>query len=620
MERRFTAFLLPLVLALAVMTFMMPGNKTQPGPQGQAPASRPATQGADSQRAPARTRPDEEYRFTKGFGTTGTKGAMWVAFDRRGAAIRRVWLRDHFHAIDGKLKSSEERSGDDDYRIVDVSEPGMFGFVLEPEFGRHNAFRDVPIDGTANPRTGEEQVWEVEDLPDGVRFKLDAGNGYTLTKTYRHEPGRRGLRFALGVAATGPLQSRDSLYLSLRGVTLPTAKSERMFGAAPASAFGLAAEGGRPVGSGTILHADAKPELRPLVDNQGGRAAIAFAGSMNRFFASFVIPRNAAAQRALYKVDIQCVPRFADLASETDPYSLPLPHYRLQLDALEPGKSSELEFEVYLGPKSYEVFAEQPEWEHFHYALDADLAPFGCICNPPGSAFMAKVLLKSLAFLHSLLGNWPLAIIALTLLVRSLLVPLNFRMQKSMRAFGQKVARLKPQMEALKKRYADDPKQQQQELVKFQREHKMFPPLGGCLPLLITMPVFIGMFTAVRACYELRHTGFVFWIHDLSQPDALFHLGWSWVPDFNVLPFVMMAMWWLMQSGTPLPTDPQQRQMAVMMKWMPIVMGITLYGYASGLMLYMITSSTFQLVENKIVKKILGPMDPNAGIAPTPSF
>jgi YidC/Oxa1 family membrane protein insertase len=231
---------------------------------------------------------------------------------------------------------------------------------------------------------------------------------------------------------------------------------------------------------------------------------------------------------------------------------------------------------------------------------------------------MAKLLLGLLGWFHDLIGNWGIAIIMLTVLVRGLLAPLNFHMQKSMRKYGAKMAVLKPKLDALKKQYGDDQKGYQQAMVAFQREHKMIPPLGGCLPIFLTMPIYIGLFTALRTAYDLRQQPFVAWIDDLSRSDALFELG-IWPHHFNLLPLLWIGLFVWMSLRQPLPTDPQQRQMQSMMRYMPILFGLMLYGYASALMLYMVTSMVWSLIESTITKKILGPMDPNvAAMAPTP--
>ncbi|MHC5066293.1 MAG: membrane protein insertase YidC, partial [Planctomycetota bacterium] len=286
--------------------------------------------------------------------------------------------------------------------------------------------------------------------------------------------------------------------------------------------------------------------------------------------------------------------------------SLPVPLYRLNLAVPDPGRATELDFRLYMGPKSFNVFEEYPDYAQLDAVVDQDLIPL-CFCNIPGVQTIAHFLLWFLSVLYGLVGNWGVAIMILTLVVRGSLVPLNFRMQKSMRAYGEKMGKLKPKLDALQKKHANDRKALQKEMVKFQQENKMYPPVGGCLPMFITLPVFIGLFTALRVSYDLRQEPFMLWVNDLSQPDALFDIGLSWMPHFNLLPIIMAALWYWLQAGTPLPKDPQQRQMMKIMRFMPVFMMVVLYNYASGLMVYMVTSSLFGLVEQRIVRNILGP-------------
>ena len=225
---------------------------------------------------------------------------------------------------------------------------------------------------------------------------------------------------------------------------------------------------------------------------------------------------------------------------------------------------------------------------------------------------MARLLMWLMGVFHDIVGNWGFAIVLLTLTVRGLLVPINFRMQRSMRAYGAKMQKLKPKLDEIQKRYANDRAALQQKMVEFQRENKIFPPLGGCLPMFMTIPVFLGLFTAIRVSYDLRQQPFVLWINDLTQPDRLLPLGLDWLPHFNLLPILMVGLWYWLQSATPLPTDPQQRQVMKIMRFMPFMFGVMLYNYGAGLMVYMVTSSLFGLVEQRITRRLLGPVNPEA--------
>ena len=130
--------------------------------------------------------------------------------------------------------------------------------------------------------------------------------------------------------------------------------------------------------------------------------------------------------------------------------------------------------------------------------------------------------------------------------------------------------------------------------------------------MFIQMPIFFGLFSALRTSFDLRQAPFMGYINDLSRPDALFELPFD-IPilhweTFNLLPIIMVVMWILQQATMPKPTDPQSARMQKMMMFMPVMMGFFLYNYAAGLSLYMITQSTMGIVEQKVIKK-LWPID-----------
>ena len=332
-----------------------------------------------------------------------------------------------------------------------------------------------------------------------------------------------------------------------------------------------------------------------------------------RFFGAFLWPQDDATRAALTRFEVDTVPPGDDADLHIKANTSTRVRCGLKLAVPPPGGATKVTFGLYVGPKSFRVFAKLPQPELFAPILDVDLNPPCCGgVTVPGGRMMAKLLLRLLGWFHDAIGNWGLAIIMLTVLVRGLLAPLNFRMQKSMRAYSARMAVLKPKLDALKAKHGDDQKAYQQAMIAFQREHKMIPPI------FLTMPIYIGLFTALRTAYDVRQQPFVSWIDDLSRADALFALPF-WPHDFNLLPLVWIAMFVWMQLRMPLPTDPQARQMQSMMRYMPILFGLMLYGYASALMVYMVTSMLWSMIEGAITKRILGPMDPNvAAMAPTP--
>ena len=143
-------------------------------------------------------------------------------------------------------------------------------------------------------------------------------------------------------------------------------------------------------------------------------------------------------------------------------------------------------------------------------------------------------------------------------------------------------------------------------------------PLGGCLPLFLQMPIFFGLFSAIRFDVDLRHASFL-WAGDLSRPDAFmsFESGFSipccigpgvQIDGLNILPILMTIAWVINQKMMPKSPDPQVQQQQKMMMFMPIMFGFMMYSYAAGLSLYWLTSSLFGIFEQRVIKKIF-PLD-----------
>jgi YidC/Oxa1 family membrane protein insertase len=177
-----------------------------------------------------------------------------------------------------------------------------------------------------------------------------------------------------------------------------------------------------------------------------------------------------------------------------------------------------------------------------------------------------------------------------------------------MARYQRKMKRIQPQIEELKKRYAKDPQKLRQEQAVLMQKEGAFPPLGGCLPMFVQIPVFFGLFAALRVSFDLRQAPFYAWITDLSKPDHLLRLDLNLpllgsIPYLNLLPLVMVVLWVAQQMMMPKPPDEQQARIQRMMLFMPVVMGVFLYNYAAGLSLYMITQSGLGIVEQVVIKR-----------------
>ncbi len=536
-----------------------------------------------------------DSQFVKEFGADGAPGSFRVKFDAQGAGVVYVMTKDHFVDASAAAKAGHEK---DDYMLL-VWCGADYALRVGPAAGSGRVFAaDLWTDR-----------WEHADVDDGVRFTIDSGNGLRLHKTYHYRPAERGFAVELRLENTGFTGAATGLDLDLVGPTLVNRSELSLLGnpaVAIAQVVGAEAKHLAPDKAG------ARQPLLP-VDGQ----ELAMAGSTNRFFGGFVFPLDDGGRHAVTAVAVDSLPRVEDLEFEIHAHTMPRAVLSLRLPVPTKDAASVATFGVYLGPKSFRVFGESPERERFLPIMAVDLEPPCCGVSVPGGRLMATLLVKLLGLFHDFVGAWGPAIMLLTLLVRGALAPVNFHMQKSMRAYGKRMAVVKPKLDELKKRHGDDPKAYQQAMLQFQREHKLMPPIGGCLPIFLTMPIYIGLFTSLRTAYDLRQQSFLF-MHDLSRPDALFNLP-IWPHVFNLMPLLWISLMLVLQLRMPLPTDPQQRQMQQTMRFMPLMFGVMLYNYASGLLVYMVTSMLWTFVETAITKRILGPIDPNAaGMAPTP--
>jgi YidC/Oxa1 family membrane protein insertase len=533
--------------------------------------------------------------FVREFGSDGARGGYRLKFDDAGAGLVYAMTLDHYVTAAARDKPVH---GPADWMLL-VWGGGDYAFrVGELANGDRLFAQDL---WTAR--------WQRKEEADGAITFAIVSDGLRLEKTFRHRPDQRGLSLELRVVNEEYTpKDRQQLRLQLLGPTLVARADVGLIGT---QAFALA----QPAGGAPVHHAP-DAEMHELLA-LGGQE-LAMAGTTNRFFGGFLFPLDDGARHAVQTVTMQSLPVVEDPSLQIRARTMPRVELALQLPVPARGSATVATFGVYLGPKSLHVFGESDEHQRFLPVMDVDLEPPCCgSIVVPGGRYMATMLVKLLGWFHSVVGEWGIAIMLLTILVRGCLAPLNFRMQKSMRAFGKRMAVLKPKMDALKARYADDPKAYQQAMLQFNREHKLMPPLGGCLPIFLTMPIYVGLFTALRTAYDLRQERFLF-MHDLSLPDTLFELPF-WPHSFNIMPLLWLTLMIVLQLRMPLPTDPQQRQMQQMMRFMPLIFGVLLYNYASGLLVYMVTSMLWTFVESAITKKILGPIDPNAAaMAPPP--
>jgi YidC/Oxa1 family membrane protein insertase len=247
-----------------------------------------------------------------------------------------------------------------------------------------------------------------------------------------------------------------------------------------------------------------------------------------------------------------------------------------------PGQSVAREFRGYVGPK--EVSRLEAIGGNAIDSID-----MGWWWVAPLAHFFNSVL----GVLYSVIPNYGIAIILLTIMVRLATAPLTIKQMRSM----ERMRRLQPRIKALQQKYADDKPKQSEEMMRLYKQEKV-NPLGGCVPMLLQFPVFIGLYYALRSSIHLRHAPFFGWIDDLSAPDLLMELPGIGVP-IRVLPLLNGATMFLQQKITPMQADPAQARM--MMIVMPIMMTVIFYQFPSGLVLYWMMSSVLAVAHQLLI-------------------
>ena len=287
----------------------------------------------------------------------------------------------------------------------------------------------------------------------------------------------------------------------------------------------------------------------------------------NQFFTTLMAPLTAKATGVWGRhFDIDYSPEQKLQAVEG---ALGMPGFQLQ-----PGQTHSARFEIYAGPKIYHRLAQLPHNE----AEVMDFGMFKIVC---------QFLLNFMNLLHSWLHDYGLAILALTTVIKLTLWPIQNRANRSMR----QMAALSPKMQELKDKYKDDPTRMNQELMKLYKQYGI-NPVGGCLPMMIQIPIFFGLFKMLGQAVELRNAKFL-WVKDLSQPDTIAHLpllGWP----VNIIPLCMAATQVWLMAMTPKTGDPTQRRI---MMFMPLIFLFICYNFAAALALYYTAQNLFSILQ-----------------------
>ena len=240
---------------------------------------------------------------------------------------------------------------------------------------------------------------------------------------------------------------------------------------------------------------------------------------------------------------------------------------------VQPGAAAQVDSRLWVGPQDQKAMAA--------------VAPgLELVVDYGWLTIIAKPLFSLLTWLHSLLGNWGWAIVALTVIIKAVFFPLAAASYRSMARMKQ----VAPRLQALKEKYGDDRQKLNQAMMEMYRTEKI-NPLGGCLPMVVQIPVFIALYWVLLASVEMRGAPWILWVHDLSVRDPYF-----------ILPAVMMATMFLQIKLNPTPPDPIQ---AKVMMIMPLVFGGMMFFFPAGLVLYWCVNNTLSIAQQWTITRNL---------------
>ncbi|MCK6446879.1 MAG: membrane protein insertase YidC [Planctomycetes bacterium] len=538
----------------------------------------------------------EERTLVLDVGKPGEAGSYRAVFSNRGASLLELRLGNYY--VDEHIRDDARLDWHNWTTVLASARTSGrdTGSLSLRTIAASDGWRREPL---------EQALWTMRPLDGnaGVEFELSPGLGVRFKKTARFVPGTYRIEVDLAItneALDAPAQRTSFVFRPAEVV--PLEARDRFYPEPLAVAAGRTPE----------MKSFELGEFEAEVPDAGGRRLkgsldvpgepLSYAGVSNKYFACLFRGADERSKSTLVGAAFEHlrddVYAAGDASAAAAPYRLSAADVMLSLEVPAKGQTSTWKYAVFAGPKDRELLkAEHPDFETL---TEHDLSYFNGI---------ARLLLAILGFFHGLVGNWGVAIILLTLTVRLILFPINRKSQTAMARYQKKMKRVQPELDALKKKHANDPQKLRQEQAAMMQREGLFPPLGGCLPIFLQIPVFFGLFSALRTAIELRQSPFCLWMTDLAKPDRFMELGWNLpfgihVEHLNLLPPLMVVLWVWQQLLMPKPTDEQQAKIQKLMVFMPIMMGFFLYEYAAGLSLYMITQSIFGILEMTVVKKI----------------
>jgi len=395
----------------------------------------------------------------------------------------------------------------------------------------------------------------IKDAAQEVTFYWKASQGISLQKTYKFSADSYLIGLDVAIQNGSDRAFNDKLYVALNS-TVPHEKSRYGF-------------------EGPSVLIDKKLDeinIKDIAKKSTYSGNINWVALQDRYFMMSVIPERL-------------IESSMHLQLKGDDYIEA--QYLMPEENLGPGTQHSYNYLLFFGPKSMKVLNEAGH----------DL---GKALNFGMFDFLAKPCVWLMNKLYSVIPNYGIAIIILTIMIKVILWPLGSKSYKSM----SEMKKIQPLMKEIREKYKNDKKKMNEEVMNLYRTYKI-NPLGGCLPMVVQLPVFFALYRMLYQAIELRHAPFFLWIDDLSAPDRLFHFNFTipfMQPPYGipVLTIVMGATMLLQQKMSPPMGDPAQ---AKMMMFMPLIFTVIFINFSSGLVLYWLVNNILSIAQQYYIQK-----------------
>jgi YidC/Oxa1 family membrane protein insertase len=426
-------------------------------------------------------------------------------------------------------------------------ESAVLGFDGKSLAGLDNAVFSANLNG---------DTLRVDQGSQKITFSWTSDQGVVVEKTFSFAPDSYVMGLDVNVKNGSDRSIQDKLYITL---------------------IGKVAKGGRAYGfegpSALIDDNLEEIDIDDIAEKNTYSGTLKWVAVEDRYFMTSIIPDHAeeASMRLYVKEDKLLEAQYLNPVSD-----------------IRPGTQQSYQYELFFGPRS----TKSLETAGHDLSKALNFGFFDIIAKP-------CVWLMNL--LYSVIPNYGIAIIILTILIKVLLWPLGSKSYKSM----SEMKKIQPLMKEVREKYKDDKKKMNEEVMGLYRTYKI-NPLGGCLPMVVQLPVFFALYRMLYQAIELRHAPFFLWIDDLSAPDRLFRIPVEHIPFMEppygipVLTLIMGASMLLQQKMSPPMGDPTQ---AKMMMFMPVIFTVIFINFSSGLVLYWLVNNILSIAQQYYIQK-----------------